>query len=69
MKLKKVLAAALCVLLALLCMAGCGKKIGIHHAEITVKDYGVISVELDGTLRPSPFRILWIWQTTGFMTT
>lgn len=27
-------------------------KIGIHHAEITVKDYGKITVELDGDTAP-----------------
>lgn len=35
--------------------AGCGKKdesSGKHHVEITVKDYGKISVELDGDAAP-----------------
>ena len=39
MKIRKILAAALCAVLAVLCFASCGNKgIGIHHAEITVKD-------------------------------
>ena len=35
-------------------LSGCGKKsgVGIHHAEIDIKDYGVISVELDGDTAP-----------------
>ena len=53
MKIRKILAAALCAVLAVLCFASCGNKgIGIHHAEITVKDMGVISVELDGDTAP-----------------
>lgn len=39
--------------MAVLCLTACGsKKAGIHHAEITVKDKGVISVELDGDTAP-----------------
>ncbi len=53
MKIRKILAAALCAVLAVLYFASCGNKgIGIHHAEITVKDMGVISVELDGDTAP-----------------
>lgn len=53
MKIRKILAAALCAILAVFCFASCGEKgIGIHHAEITVKDMGVISVELDGDTAP-----------------
>ena len=53
MKIRKILAAALCAVLAVLCFASCGNKgIGIHHADITVKDMGVISVELDGDTAP-----------------
>lgn len=39
----------------LLLAAGCGKEdgeSGMHHVEITVKDYGKISVELDGEAAP-----------------
>ena len=52
MKLKKILALSLCALLALFCLAGCNSSqgIGTHHAEITVKDMGVITVELDGRI-------------------
>ena len=54
MKIRKILAAALCVVAAVFCFASCGdsKGIGIHHAEITVKDMGVIAVELDGDTAP-----------------
>lgn len=54
MKLKKILALSLCALLALFCLAGCNSSqgIGTHHAEITVKDMGVITVELDGDTAP-----------------
>ncbi len=67
MKLKKVCAAALCVLLAVLCMTGCGsKKVGIHHAEITVKDYGTISVELDGDTAPITVQNFMDLANAGF---
>lgn len=65
-KMKKILAAALCVLLAAVCMAGCGKKVGIHHAEITVKDYGVISVELDGDTAPITVQNFMDLANAGF---
>jgi len=62
---KKAIAAALCILALLLC-AGCGQRApeapqtaapaeggaGIHHAQITVKDCGVITLELDGDTAP-----------------
>ena len=41
---------------------------GKHHVRITVKDYGTIDVELDGTPPLFPWRIFWIWQKKGFMT-
>ena len=59
MSIKKITAAVLSVLLvAVLC--SCGKSsggekaeaYGIHHAIITVKDYGEIKVELDGDTAP-----------------
>lgn len=59
MSIKKLIAAVLSVLLcAALC--SCGKTAGgekaeaygIHHAVITVKDYGEIKVELDGDTAP-----------------
>ena len=56
---------ALCIVLVcmLLILTGCGKSgkageiagregIGIHHAQITVKEYGTISLELDGNEAP-----------------
>ena len=57
----------LCILVSLVllsCLSGCGKeaektpsaqnteKYGIHHAVITVKDFGKIKVELDGDTAP-----------------
>jgi peptidyl-prolyl cis-trans isomerase B (cyclophilin B) len=48
---KKLVCVLLVVILAL--AAGCGKSgIGKHHAEIDIKDYGVIKVELDGDAAP-----------------
>ena len=35
-----------------LVLCACGKQSKIHHAEITVRGYGVIKVELDGTAAP-----------------
>ena len=47
------------LLLAAVLLCACGKtaepvaeKIGIHHAEITIRDYGTVSVELDGDTAP-----------------
>ncbi|MCQ2477591.1 MAG: peptidylprolyl isomerase [Clostridia bacterium] len=55
----------LCIMLLATALCGCGKEakpedttttsknsVGIHHAVITVKDYGVIKVELDGNTAP-----------------
>ncbi len=62
MKHKSLLALCLCLCLSLLC--GCNKKenkagdngseylTGLHHVEIDVKDYGIISVELDADTAP-----------------
>ena len=48
--------AAVLLLLALVVLSACGKKentaAGLHHAEITVKDYGVIKLELDAEAAP-----------------
>ncbi len=54
MKIRRFLAVALCVAAAVFCFASCGgsKGIGVHHAEITVEDMGVIAVELDGDTAP-----------------
>ncbi len=56
MSIKK-LTAILLSLTLLLALSGCGKKenrekYGIHHAVITVKNYGEIKVELDGDTAP-----------------
>ena len=54
MILRKILALSLCALLAIFWFVGCNKSegVGIHHAEITGKDMGVITVELDGDTAP-----------------
>ncbi len=56
---KKILLILMTLTLIGLCFSGCGEKepvntekIGMHHAVITVKDYGEIKVELDGDAAP-----------------
>ncbi len=51
---KKIISFFLVSLLSLTLFSGCKKseKIGIHHVEIEVENYGVISVELDGDVAP-----------------
>jgi peptidyl-prolyl cis-trans isomerase B (cyclophilin B) len=69
MKLKKIFAAAAAILLALACLTGCGsssKGIGTHHAEIVVKDYGTISVELDGDAAPITVQNFMDLANAGF---
>lgn len=39
---------------------------GIHHAEITVKDYGVISLELDGDTAPATVKNFVELAESGF---
>ena len=61
MKIKKIISLSVAALMCL-SFVGCAKKkqnnsepaekIGIHHAVITVKDYGEIKVELDGDTAP-----------------
>ncbi|MEG2707428.1 MAG: peptidylprolyl isomerase [Erysipelotrichaceae bacterium] len=59
---KKILLCTLSLLLAV-SLSGCGsdeevkkdasiKKVGIHHIEIVVKDYGMIKAELNGDVAP-----------------
>lgn len=59
---KKILLCTLSLLLAV-SLSGCGsdeevkkdasiKKVGIHHIEIVVKDYGIIKAELNGDVAP-----------------
>lgn len=49
-------------------LSGCGKKsgLGIHHAEIDIKDYGVISVELDGDTAPITVQNFMDLANSGF---
>lgn len=49
-------------------LSGCGKKsgVGIHHAEIDIKDYGVISVELDGDTAPITVQNFMDLANSGF---
>ena len=50
---KKLLSFGLITLLVLSLLSGCGsKKVGIHHVEIEVENYGVIKVELNGDIAP-----------------
>lgn len=60
---KKTIYSVLAIVMALLFLCSCGKKestndkesnktAGLHHAEITVKDYGTIKLELDGDAAP-----------------
>ena len=54
---KKLFIIGAALLAFLLVLSGCGKdKIdassGIHHAEITIKDYGTVTVELDADSAP-----------------
>ncbi len=62
------------VLLAVLLLCGCGSKAaapaadsaGIHHAEITIRDYGTIKVELDGDTAPITVRNFMKLAESGF---
>lgn len=49
-------------------LSGCGKKsgVGIHHAEIDIKDYGVISVDLDGDTAPITVQNFMDLANSGF---
>lgn len=49
-------------------LSGCGKKsgVGIHHAEIDIKDYGIISVELDGDTAPITVQNFMDLANSGF---
>lgn len=63
---KKYLSLILCVFVLLITLGACGTQkeqekenndaakqgYGIHHVEITVKDYGTIALELDGDAAP-----------------
>lgn len=51
---KKRLTVFLLLMSLMAVLAACGREndaSGKHHVEITVKDYGTISVELDGDTR------------------
>ncbi len=49
-------------------LSGCAKKsgVGIHHAEIDIKDYGVITVELDGDTAPITVQNFMDLANSGF---
>ena len=58
---KRILCALLCLCLLTLGLSACGGKTapaggdyssGLHHAEIKVKDYGTVAVELDADTAP-----------------
>ena len=42
------------------------EPIGIHHAEITIKDYGTVSVELDGDTAPITVQNFMDLANSGF---
>lgn len=60
MSYKKILVSITSIIMLLTIIAGCVKyespnavyRTGIHHAEIVIKDYGTISLELDGDTAP-----------------
>jgi peptidyl-prolyl cis-trans isomerase B (cyclophilin B) len=60
---KKLICVLLVALFAL--TAGCG-GIGKHHAEIEVKDYGTIKVELDGNAAPITVKNFMALAKDGF---
>ena len=48
-------------------LCGCGSgKIGIHHAEINIKDYGKVIVELDGDTAPITVQNFMDLAESGF---
>ncbi len=53
---KRVIAMFLCVIMIVGCFAGCGTKAGkdngIHHAEIVIKGYGTVELELYSDIAP-----------------
>lgn len=59
-----------CITLSLLlifALAGCSSsKKGIHHATITVKDFGVIELELDGNTAPITVENFMNLASSGF---
>lgn len=53
---KRIIAMVLCVIMIVGCFAGCGTKAGkdsgIHHAEIVIKGYGTVELELYSDIAP-----------------
>ena len=53
---KRIIAMVLCVIMIVGCFAGCGnnseKDNGIHHAEIVIKGYGTVELELYSDIAP-----------------
>ena len=53
---KRIIAMVLCVIMIVGCFAGCGSKSGkdggIHHAEIVIKGYGTVELELYSDIAP-----------------
>ncbi len=48
---KKILSFALAVMMLCLCFTSCGAN-RVYHAEMEIENYGVICLELDGTVAP-----------------
>lgn len=53
---KRIILMVLCVIMIVGCFAGCGTKAGkdngIHHAEIVIKGYGTVELELYSDIAP-----------------
>ena len=48
-------------------LTACGSKsVGVHHAEIDIKDYGVVTVELDGDTAPITVQNFMDLANAGF---
>ena len=64
---KKTIALLLSSLLMIFMLVSCSTpKIGIHHAEITVENYGVIKLELNGDVAPITVQNFMDLANSGF---
>lgn len=66
---KKTFIYVLSFIMMLCLLTACGskpQKIGIHHVEINIKDYGTVKVELDGDTAPITVQNFIDLTSTGF---
>lgn len=64
---KKIISFSLVSLLILSLFAGCKEeKVGVHHVEIEVENYGVIALELDGDTAPVTVKNFLTLAEDGF---